>query len=319
MSLTSTLLVWPPLPPTVHDKTLFLRGSFLNPTVSTTETYRTTHSYPGALYLLPSDNDEKERLARQYQLYKTLFGGRIVFPTISFPPNSAVLDVGTGSATWLTDCRSQLPESVQFYGIDIEAKLFPAYSISPPNTHFSIGSATKLPWYWTSKFTLVNQRLLILALTKDEWKECIQEIHRVLKEGGYAQFVEIDSRGVSGSKTAAHAKFLSSFLGAKGLDIQCCDRIPELMAAAGFVDIHTEEVFMKVGEWAGQLGREARDASIGAMRGMKGPVMKAGGMGYVTSGEEFDRKMDEIAEEWDRTEGSYRRLKLCYGVKPSLP
>ncbi|KAF8554949.1 hypothetical protein OG21DRAFT_1484222 [Imleria badia] len=131
--------------------------------------YRVTHSYPGVLYILPSDDGEKARLARQHQLYKTLFGGRIIFFVIPFPPNSEVLDIGTGSATWLTDCRSLLPEYVQFYGIDIELKLFPAYAVNPPNTHFSVASATTLPSYWTSKFNLVNQRLLILALIKTEW------------------------------------------------------------------------------------------------------------------------------------------------------
>lgn len=88
------------------------------------------------------------------------------------------------------------------------------------------------------------------------------------------------------------------------------------MTAAGFVDVRTEEITVKIGKWAGEIGEEARDASIGALRGMKGPVMKAGGMGYVTSAEEFDAKMDAVAEEWDRTEGSHRKLKVFYGMKP---
>ena len=216
----------------------------------------------------------------------------------------------------MSDCRSLLPESVQFYGIDIESKLFPAYAIKPPNTHFSVASATSLPSYWTSKFSLVNQRLLILALTKAEWKKVISEIYRVLKPGGYAQFVEIDSNWYSGPQTAAHIQFLSTFLEAKGLDLQCCKHIPPWMTAAGFVDVRTEEITVKIGKWAGEIGEEARDASIGALRGMKGPVMKAGGMGYVTSAEEFDAKMDAVAEEWDRTEGSHRKLKVFYGMKP---
>lgn len=179
-----------------------------------------------------------------------------------------------------------------------------------------MGSATTLPSYWTSKFSLVNQRLLILALTKAEWKKVISEIYRVLKPGGYAQFVEIDSNWYSGPKTTAHVEFLSIFLEAKGLDLQCCEHIPEWMTAAGFVDVRTEKIKVKIGKWAGQIGEEARDASIGALRGMKGPVMKAGGMGYVTSSEEFDAKMDAVAEEWDWTEGSYRKLRAFYGIKP---
>ena len=220
------------------------------------------------------------------------------------------------AATWLTDCRSLLPESVQFYGIDIESKLFPAYASTPPNTHFSVGSATSLPSYWTSKFSLVNQRLLILALTTSEWQKVISEIYRVLEPGGYAQFIEIDSKWYSGPKTAAHVAFLSTFLDAKGLDLHCCEHISRWMTAVGFVGVRSKEVTVKIGTWAGPIGEEARDASIGALRGMKGPVMKAGGMGYVTSPEEFDAKVDAVAEEWDRTVGSHRKLKVFYGMKP---
>lgn len=190
--------------------------------------------------------------------------------------------------------------------------------MKPPNTHFSVGSATTLPSYWTSKFSLVNQRLLVLALTKAEWRKVISEIYRVLKPGGYAQFVEIDSNWYSGPKTAMHVAFLSTFLEAKGLDLQCCDHIPGWMRAAGFVDVRTEDVTVKLGKWAGQIGEAARDASIGALRGMKGPVMKAGSMGYVTSADEFEAKMDAVAEEWDRTVGSHRKLKAFYGMKPIM-
>lgn len=216
----------------------------------------------------------------------------------------------------MTDCRSLLPESVQFYGIDIEPKLFPEYAVDPPNIHFSVGSATALPSYWSSKFKLVNQRLLILALTKAEWREDISEIYRVLQPGGYAQFVEIDSNLYSGPKTTAHVEFLSMFLEAKGLDLQCCEHIVEWMTTTGFVNVRTEEITLNIGKWAGRIGEEARDASIGALRGMKGPVMKAGGMGYVTSDREFDAKIDAVAEEWDRTVGSRRKLKVFYGMKP---
>ena len=106
------------------------------------------------------------------------------------------------------------------------------------------------------------------------------------------------------------------FLAAKGLDLHCCKRIPGWMAAVGFTDVHVEEVKVRIGKWAGRIGEQGRDASIGALRGVKEAVMKAGGMGYVTSPEEFEAKIDAVAEEWDRTGGSYRRVKVIYGMKP---
>ena len=44
--------------------------------------------------------------------------------------------------------------------------------------------------------------------------------------------------------------------------------------------------------------------------------MKAREMGYTTSPEEFEAKIDTTAEERDKTEGSYRKLKAIYGPKP---
>ena len=111
---------------------------------------------------------------------------------------------------------------------------------------------------------------------------------------------------------------MDKFLESKGLDLYCCEHIPGWMTAAGFVDVRVEEITVKIGKWAGRIGEQARDASIGALRGMKGAVIKAGGMGYVTSPEEFEAKVDAVAEEWDQTEGSYRKLKAIYGLK-SVP
>jgi len=88
------------------------------------------------------------------------------------------------------------------------------------------------------------------------------------------------------------------------------------MVAAGFVNVRVEETTVRIGRWAGRMGEEARDASIGALRGMKGPVMKAGGMGYVDSADEFDFKLDGVAEEWDHIKGSHRKVKVFYGMKP---
>jgi len=73
---------------------------------------RTAHSYTGSLYLLPSDDEERQRYVRsamsasysslcrllaQHQLYTRLLSGRLILPPISFSNTGEVLDIGTGA------------------------------------------------------------------------------------------------------------------------------------------------------------------------------------------------------------------------------
>ncbi|KAF8547161.1 S-adenosyl-L-methionine-dependent methyltransferase [Imleria badia] len=280
---------------------------------------RTAHSYAGSLYILPSDEEERQRYAPptsttshltlrrllgQHQLYTRLLSGRLVIPPIAFSDKDDVLDIGTGGGAWLCDAPTNLPKFVQLYGIDIESRLFPSYTALSANVHLSVCSATDLPAYWSSKFALVHQRLLICAYTRDQWRRSIDEMYRVLTPGGYAQLIEIGPEWVSGPKTARHFLLLDEFLGNKGMLLRCGVYIADMLKATGFIDVKSEEVVMNLGKWAGEDGA------------MRDSVMRAGGLGQFASAEEFDKAMKEIAEEWDNNEGSHTTVRAFYGRKP---
>jgi len=222
--------------------------------------------------------------------------------------------VKTGA--WLCNARDHLPKTVHFYGVDIESRLFPSYTAISANVHLSICSATDLPAYWTSKFALVNQRLLICAYTRDQWLRSIDEMYRVLAPGGYAQLIEIGPEWMSGPKTATHVLWLDEFMGNKGMLLRCGVYIADMLRAAGFIDVKCEEVIMDLGKWAGEDGVQGRDMTIGAWRGMRDSVMRAGGAGRFRSGEGFNKAVDEISEEWDNIEGSHTTVRAFYGRKP---
>lgn len=278
-----------------------------------------------------------DRLLVQHQLYTRLLSGRLILPPISFSEKDEVLDIGTGAGkpplperkkktscdtpytytgAWLRDARTHLPESVQLYGVDIESRLFPNYTALSANVHLSLCSATDLPVYWSSKFALVHQRLLICAYTRDQWQRSIHEMYRVLAPGGYAQLIEIGPEWVSGPKTALHVLFLDAFMGKNDMLFRCGVYLADMLKAAGFVDVKSEEVVMNLGKWAGEDGVQGRDMTIGAWKGMRDSVMRAGGSGRFTSAEEFTKALDEVAEEWDNVEGSRTALRVCYGRKP---
>ncbi|KAF8554950.1 hypothetical protein OG21DRAFT_1508234 [Imleria badia] len=254
-------------------------------TTSQCSVERTAHSYAGSLHLLPSDEEERQRLL------------------ISFSDKDDVLDIGTGRGAWLCDVRTHLPDSVQLFSIDIEPRLFPSYTALSANVHLSLCSATSLPPYWSSKFTLVHQRLLICTYTRDQWQRSIDEMYR-------------SPRVVSGLKTTSHVLFMDAFLGSKGMLLRYGVYIADMVKATGFIDVKSEEVVMNLGKWAGKDGGQGGDVTISAWRGMRDSVMRAGGLGQFASAEEFDKALDDNAEEWDNVEGSHTALRVCYGRKP---
>ena len=105
-------------------------------------------------------------------------------------------------------------------------------------------------------------------------------------------------------------------MGNKGTLLRCGVYIADMLRATGFVDAKCEEVIMDLGKWAGEDGVQGRDMTISAWRGMRDSVMRARGAGRFESGEEFNRAVDEISEEWDNIEGSHTTVRAFYGRKP---
>ncbi|KAF9232582.1 hypothetical protein BU15DRAFT_81085 [Melanogaster broomeanus] len=189
----------------------------------------------------------------------------------------------------------QLPESIQAYGVDIESRLFRAIPLSRRMFIY-------LPS--TSPYMRIHQGAMDSSGQGN--------VPRA-RTGGYAQLIEIGPEWVSGPKTATHSLFIDDLLGKKGMLWRCGVYIADILKNAGFVDVKSEEVVMKLGKWAGQDGVLGRDVTMGAWRGMRDATMRAGGLGYFSTAEEFDKALDEIEEEWDSVEGSYTTLKSSMG------
>jgi len=262
--------------------------------------------------------EEAKRLDAQHDLLKEVFDNRILFAPVIFSGDDAVLDNGTGTGIWITDLRQNLPASVSLYGVDLHTRLVP--SNPPVNTTFLPISFLDLPAEWANKFTLVNQRLMIAALTRENWKQDIREIHRVLKPGGWAQFLEISGRvDAPEGETDEHAdwftKIVAALTGHVGLVQECYKDIPGLLRDAGFSNVVVEERRVKLGKGNGLVGERMLHNMAGIFEGFKAPILKAGGFSMVSSDSEYDTRVAGLVERCNAREGIETGWYVIYAQK----
>ncbi|KAJ7745375.1 hypothetical protein B0H16DRAFT_1856372 [Mycena metata] len=271
--------------------------------VSITHAARRYQAFPGSKYALPSDEQEGDlvnvrRLLLQHKTLRKIFGGNIIF--------APVLDVGTGSGTWILDLATSVDTSVSMVG----------------NFNFRVGSVLHLPADWSNTFSLVHQRLLILALQAHEWTIARQEVYRVLRPGGWIQIDEstpwYEAKYPGKPCMEKLAALFNCVARACNLYINCTDNMSTMLAQAGFVDIQTKSGIQEMGKWAGDVGVANRVNHIGVLGGIKTPVLQAGGFGYVSSEAEYDALLEGLEKEWDEIPGTEKELIIFWARKPKV-
>ncbi|KAF7363695.1 S-adenosyl-L-methionine-dependent methyltransferase [Mycena sanguinolenta] len=275
--------------------------------VAIAHTPRNYQAFPGSKYALPHDDLERQRLLLQHNTLKSLFDDRILLAPVNLDGDDKVLEIGTGPGLWIMDLATSVDSSVPMIGVDIEPRLFPT---SPPkNIEFRVESVTNLPSEWTNTFSLVHQRLLILALQVPQWPQAIKEIFRVLRPGGWVQFAEstpwhegkYPGKPCMEKLTAMYRRVAET----RNLYVDCAYDIPKMLEEAGLW-----------GKWAGEIGVANAKNHVGVLRGIKTPVLEAGGYGYVTSEAEYDAIADGLAREWDEIPGSDKDFIITWARKP---
>jgi len=278
---------------------------------------RQYHGVDGAAYYLPADKEEADRLNAQYLLLKDVFGGNVVYAPVALSGDDWVLDNGTGTGAWIMDVRSAIPPSISMFGVDLQTRLVP---LNPPaNTHFLQGSLLDLPRDWTDRFALVNQRLLVAALSQDDWKKAVSEIYRVLKPGGWAQILEVSGRlFVPEGETDGHADAFNNIAGqiraGRGIVGDCFEDIPDLLRGQGFLNVAVvEERRVPMGNRHGQVGERMLRNIVSLYQGMKSPALDCG---IVSSEEDFDKVVDAFEARCNESGGIETRWYAFCAQKP---
>ena len=220
------------------------------------------------------------------------------------------------AACWILDCYDTFKAAAQYYGIDISSNLYPTLGETLGSSiHLSEGNILTPKGKWAEQsYKLVNQRLLIAALSAEDWKTVIGNIYNMLSPGGWVQLVEADHCH-SGEATQRHRDLvLKRVFEKRGLLLDPVYDIPALLRDTGFANVNTKACEISLGKWAGNDGVEARDNCIGLYRGMKDPVVKVMG---ILSSSEFDALIDDMEREWDNNQGSKVRYNVFYAQKPA--
>ncbi|KAI8047286.1 S-adenosyl-L-methionine-dependent methyltransferase [Gilbertella persicaria] len=135
---------------------------------------------------LPCDDEEIERLQINHLMFRSLFASPFFSPVGDLLKSGIrVLDVGAGPAWWLMDMAKEYPQSY-FVGVDVMV-----YPISPPvNCHLKIHDISKGLPFPDNSFDFVTQHDALFRYCQKDWETILPEIIRVVKPGGYIEFVE---------------------------------------------------------------------------------------------------------------------------------
>ncbi|KAJ5369863.1 uncharacterized protein N7496_005955, partial [Penicillium cataractarum] len=152
-------------------------------------TMSTTATSPGE-YLLPRHAAERERLEKQFKAWQANIG-YLLHPAITQHDRMRVADVGTGTGIWLLQLADVLPSSCQLDGFDISDALLPEKSTLPENITFYLQNFLQpFPEQFLGKYDVVNVRVMVVALSSDEWEPAVRNLMTLLRPGGHLQWVD---------------------------------------------------------------------------------------------------------------------------------
>ncbi len=193
----------------------------------------------GHEYMLGRSHAASSRLNLQYYLWKESLHFN-VHPSIPVHGESRIADIATGTAIWLIKVAREYP-SARLDGFDINVSQAPPMQWLAPNITLRTWNIFEpVPEDLIGIYDIVHVRLLVLVVQKDNLRNVIRTLLRLLKPGGYIQWDELNYPGthIEISKNSAHTPALHELrerIYSEGRNDWTL-RLPDLFAEEGLLD-----------------------------------------------------------------------------------
>jgi SAM-dependent methyltransferase len=198
------------------------------------------HKYP-----LPNDEKEEDRLNGLHDIIVENVGLYMAPIPIDI---QSVLDVGTGTGTWVIDFADQTP-SAAVIGLDI-SPIQP--NIVPRNCKFYVDDVEADQSLWPEPQDYIHLRSMLFSI--HNWFSFFRRAFDVLQPGGYIEIQHFDFPPTYDDESAATSIILwsrSLIEGAEmcGIDLNATQKIPGLLREIGFEGIETRIDSWPIGVW----------------------------------------------------------------------
>ncbi|KAF9178684.1 hypothetical protein BGZ51_007525 [Haplosporangium sp. Z 767] len=269
---------------------------------------RRHHNMEEAVYVLPNDIDEMDRLHLQHYVIRHAFGGN-TRAKFDAKIHKDVLDVGCGPGTWILEMSTEHTET-NFTGIDISA-VWPT-EIRPRNCRFHVVNAIKGLPFEDNTFDFVYQRFMIMGYPAKDWPFIIQELVRVAKPGGIIELTEIPIvSNANGPELSKMMEILEQACQDKGLDTKVAKKLDGMLRKAGVEDVQACHASIPVGAWGAKVGQLMRENSAGVWSSLRGWFKELTGMNDA----QYDAMIKRVFVEYE-THKCYVNCYCAWGVKP---
>ncbi|GME46011.1 S-adenosyl-L-methionine-dependent methyltransferase [Neofusicoccum parvum] len=300
---------------------------------------RRYHAFKDGKYHLPNDEREISRLELQHRIWYLTLNGRLFLSPLSLSPPSTpthhpstspptstttfhpqtfeVLDIGTGAGNWAIDFASAHPNA-QVTGTDL-SPIQP--NNVPGNCSFIVDDATE-EWAFGKQFDFVHARMMGMAFR--DWPKFFASAWAALKPGGWIELQEWTAPFRSDDRSlppdCAFSRWNSGEAAAKaGIDVSVPSRFPQLLAAAGFVEVTDVQTKWPLGPWSkGRKEKRLGDLFLDDMI----EALPAASLRLYTRvlGWEEERVMaflEEVKRDMlDPSIHAYMPVHICYAQKP---
>ncbi|KAL4890430.1 S-adenosyl-L-methionine-dependent methyltransferase [Aspergillus ambiguus] len=202
-------------------------------------------------YFMPNDDAEQTRLNIVHQIYLILLDGKLTAVPLA-KPDARILDIGTGAGDWPIEMSGSYPNAT-IIASDIGVFEGGLGHIDLPNVSFQLDDA-RGEWTYQQPFDLIHLRGLSGAF--EDWSSVYQQAFKHLSPGGYIEIADSDPAADTISFPSSEDSYLRIYSSAMRSAAEAAGRPrdfhhlrPNMLSAAGFVDIRVLERTIPVGLW----------------------------------------------------------------------